>query len=69
MGPTLFLVMPTGSVARETLNGFESKWECAEYATRYRQIEHRWRVEFVCELASGGAEGTHDGRPLAWGFR
>jgi hypothetical protein len=45
----LWLVLPGDSVTREIVSGFESKRECTDYGIRYRAIEFRWGVEFLCQ--------------------
>jgi hypothetical protein len=45
----LWLVRPDGSTFRDAVNGFERRSECYEFATRYRRIEQRFQVEYLCE--------------------
>jgi hypothetical protein len=46
---SLWLVRPGGGVTKDTINGFASRGECSDYGARYKQMEHRWQVEYLCE--------------------
>jgi hypothetical protein len=45
----LWSVRSGGGVTKDTINGFESRRDCNDYGARYKQIEYRWQVEYLCE--------------------
>jgi hypothetical protein len=48
----LLLLAPTGGIALDSVNGFESKRECQAFGARYKNVTHLWQVEYLCQGAA-----------------